>query len=71
MMQSLNRRNFLRMGVALPVASAVLPSITRSAFAAPAAAAGFPWAALSIRRRTSPCLASMNIRLARPLPLSQ
>jgi histidinol-phosphate aminotransferase len=31
---SLNRRNFLRMGAALPIASAVLPSIANSAFAA-------------------------------------
>jgi histidinol-phosphate aminotransferase len=38
MMHRLNRRNFLRMGAAVPVASAVFPSLTRSAFAAPAAA---------------------------------
>jgi histidinol-phosphate aminotransferase len=31
---SLNRRNFLRMGAVLPIASAVLPSIANSAFAA-------------------------------------
>ena len=30
----LNRRSFLRMGAALPIASAVLPSIANSAFAA-------------------------------------
>lgn len=42
MTHSLNRRNFLRMGAAVPIASAVLPSAARSALAAPAAAGGVP-----------------------------
>lgn len=41
-MHPFNRRRFLRMGTALPVASAVLPSIVRAAFAAAPAAAGVP-----------------------------
>jgi histidinol-phosphate aminotransferase len=36
---SLNRRNFLRMGAALPIGAAVLPSLTTSAFAAAASSA--------------------------------
>jgi histidinol-phosphate aminotransferase len=40
---SLNRRNFLRMGAALPIASAVLPGLAASAFAAsPAPSGGVP-----------------------------
>jgi len=41
-MHSVNRRNFLRMGAAVPIASAVLPSIVNSAFAAAPAAGGVP-----------------------------
>jgi histidinol-phosphate aminotransferase len=37
---SLNRRNFIRMGTALPIASAVLPSLATSAFAEAAGAVG-------------------------------
>ena len=37
---SLNRRNFIRMGAALPIASAVLPSLATSAFAEAAGAVG-------------------------------
>lgn len=38
---SLNRRNFLRMGAAVPIASAMLPSLAHAA-AAPAASGGVP-----------------------------
>jgi histidinol-phosphate aminotransferase len=43
MTPSLNRRTFLRMGAALPISAAVLPSLATSAFAAaPAASTGVP-----------------------------